>query len=531
MLELDEVVRQNQLACLPFAKSGRAEAELFEAHPELNNIIERGRRAKIDSFRLQSRLRDEELYYMNAAKAKALPQDDDGASTSSQKSRRKSFHERDATSTPLRQKTSNVDLMFEMEEDPNEAMLQGSSLSTPLLDRNRLHSSTRLNDLSSSLPYYGPAPNERNEASALGSNLGLSASPSLGFPSQPPEFANSPEDARTIPGPWASSMLDSSKLNMKEIMAQASSNRKSSLSSGLALKGRTAESTASGAMAKLSQRERKRQQQQGQIKQPDTPISSTPSEQPEETGKLASPWQVASAGPRVSLQDVLGTDSSKSPSPSTEKSRRHAPTPPLTLRQTVSGNVPAVRRAASGGPPQQHSSTLTRSISTPAASNKPSSSPSTGTGNQSPSIRSVRHAPPPVEPSLQLSMADILSQQQTEKDVIKEAVAKRSLQEIQEEQAFQEWWDQESKKLQEEEEEAARGKTVSPRGGKTGAGRGRSKSARGRGRGRGRGESSDAARSKSKPSGEVTSTERDKGTRSRGDAGYGRGRGTRIPTT
>jgi hypothetical protein len=47
-------------------------------------------------------------------------------------------------------------------------------------------------------------------------------------------------------------------------------------------------------------------------------------------------------------------------------------------------------------------------------------------------------------------MADIIGQQRREQEVIKEAVAKRSLQEIQEEQAFQEWWDQESRRAQEE---------------------------------------------------------------------------------
>jgi rhamnose utilization protein RhaD (predicted bifunctional aldolase and dehydrogenase) len=43
-------------------------------------------------------------------------------------------------------------------------------------------------------------------------------------------------------------------------------------------------------------------------------------------------------------------------------------------------------------------------------------------------------------------MADIIGQQRREAEVIKEAVAKRSLQEIQEEQAFQEWWDIESRR-------------------------------------------------------------------------------------
>ena len=95
-------------------------------------------------------------------------------------------------------------------------------------------------------------------------------------------------------------------------------------------------------------------------------------------------------------------------------------------------------------------------------------------------------------------MADIISQQTLEQEVIQEAFAKRSLQEIQEEQAFQEWWDQESKRAQ--EEEATKAKNVasgSGRGGKSGGpraksgGRGRGGQGRGdaapsRGRGKGR---------------------------------------------
>jgi hypothetical protein len=90
-------------------------------------------------------------------------------------------------------------------------------------------------------------------------------------------------------------------------------------------------------------------------------------------------------------------------------------------------------------------------------------------------------------------MSDIIGQQRREQEVIREAVAKRSLQEIQEEQAFQEWWDQESRRAQ--KEEAARTRNVvsgSGSGGKNGGGRGRSG---GRGRGsRGRGDARNRAR-------------------------------------
>jgi hypothetical protein len=83
-------------------------------------------------------------------------------------------------------------------------------------------------------------------------------------------------------------------------------------------------------------------------------------------------------------------------------------------------------------------------------------------------------------------MADIIGQQRREQEVIKEAGAKRSLQEIQEEQAFQEWWDLESRRAREEEAARAIKGAVAgnaTRGGKSGGGRG--KSVRGRGRGRG----------------------------------------------
>ncbi|RPA84125.1 hypothetical protein BJ508DRAFT_303958 [Ascobolus immersus RN42] len=67
------------------------------------------------------------------------------------------------------------------------------------------------------------------------------------------------------------------------------------------------------------------------------------------------------------------------------------------------------------------------------------------------------------EASLNLSLADILSQQQTEKDIIQGKVLKRSLQEIQEEQEFQAWWDAECERVrleQEEEENRKSGKAA-----------------------------------------------------------------------
>lgn len=73
-----------------------------------------------------------------------------------------------------------------------------------------------------------------------------------------------------------------------------------------------------------------------------------------------------------------------------------------------------------------------------------------------------------------------MAEEQGRKDKLKEAVAPRSLQDIQAEQEFQEWWDKESKRVREEEE--ARKREEKKAGKRRRGGRGG-----GRGRGRGRG--------------------------------------------
>lgn len=101
-----------------------------------------------------------------------------------------------------------------------------------------------------------------------------------------------------------------------------------------------------------------------------------------------------------------------------------------------------------------------------------------------------------------------------QKELLKEAVAKRDLGEIQAEQEFAEWWEKESRRVQgyeDEEVEKAKADTAAkggakkaprrkPRGDGAGGGRGRGKArggaatatANGQGRGQGRGQSSQA---------------------------------------
>ncbi|KAF6227909.1 hypothetical protein HO133_007637 [Letharia lupina] len=491
ILELDEVVRQNQLACLPIAKSGKAEDDLIEKYPQLLELMARSKRIKIDSVSLQTRLPEREAKSSGGSKAKAAFFEDFHQSPSVSKSQSRASRDRNSQSKSpsLRAKSSAADLMFEMEEDGGPEA-EAADKSTP--DRHRRH---KANTPESLLPSpqitmgYETDDGRAASSSKTEGAIAASTSPSS-YKSQGNSTGKSPGEISSKQ-PWAPPSMTATKLDMKDIMAQASAHSVSSISTGLSFRAKESEASTSGLPTKLSQKERKKQQQQQQLRSPQNFPTPNPSstENRAQSESSVSPWQVASTGPKLSLKDVLGTESTKSPS-SEAKSIPRTPSP-LTMRQTVPGKAPAARRAASGPAPTL-APTQNRSISTPDASKASAQNPPTASRSSSVQqpIQSIRHKPLPVEPTLQLSMSDILYQQQTEKDIIKEAAAKRSLQEIQEEQAFQEWWDEESRRVREEEELAAR---PAARGGRGARGKVRGGS-RGRGRGRGRGDGASAGR-------------------------------------
>ena len=484
MLELDEVVRQNQLACLPIAKSGRAEAELIDRNPGLIDLIERSKRIKVDSVSLQIRLHEREAKFVGGSKAKAAFFEDFEQSPSVHKSKDRPSRDLDSQSKSpsLKAKTSAADLMFEMDED-SELEPETLYKSTPTRRRRPAGEPSGTVVSPSSLFDGDKAMGRHEQASSPKAYCSIAASTSpASYPAQV---------AKTVPSspvtmssnskkPWGPPAMATSKVEMRDILAQASSNRVSNISAALSVHGNHSEASTPGFHQKVSQRERKKQHQ---LQQPQAPQPiATPSpvlvENRAESHKVASPWQVASTGPKVSLKDVLGADNRKLPSQQGSVARTPSP---LNLRQTVSGKVQPTRRTA-GGPSMSPAPVQRRTASTPdipGSIGQITPSPLRSSSNQPP-IQSIRHTTAPVEPALQLSMADILSQQQTEKDIIKEAVAKRSLQEIQEEQAFQEWWDEESRKVKAEAEEAAKPATRGRRGIR-GKGRGGS---RGRGNGR-----------------------------------------------
>ncbi|KAL8663662.1 MAG: hypothetical protein Q9168_008058, partial [Polycauliona sp. 1 TL-2023] len=470
ILELDTTVRQNQLARLPFAKSGRAEAELLESYPQLAEFIERGKRAKVDqiAFRSRSRLESSTASVIGRSGITAEEEDANRLPVAQRQAGDIFDHGSITRKSPkLLAERSTADLIFDMDDNDGKS------------------SRTSIRQMLSEGFDYSLTPERRDQKSSPTAESpwltsGLNTQSTIIKPSMSPNLGESRQSVVDDSGspiisrqsqatvPWGSHAIDLEKLDMKTIMTQASSNNVSSISTGL-----SSLKPSSSSISRLTQRERKKQQQMAALQQSeDAPLP--PVVEPHfEDIKSGSPWQIASAGARTSLKDILAADR-ETPSPSRSKADRSTSNPSLTLRQTVPGNTPTTKRVISEGPSKPHPIPAQRSTSTPNPSQEPNTprraasssrtipsqspitiGPSNNNNTPTGNSKSIRHSSVPAitpEPSLQLSMADILNQQQTEKDVFKEAVAKRSLQEIQEEQAFQEWWDQESRKVMEEEE-------------------------------------------------------------------------------
>lgn len=495
MLELDEVVRQNQLACLPVAKSGIAEAALLQAYPELSGMIERGRQARLDSMAFRYRSREEEMRYGSFPKVKGPVLDELAFVQPGRPSSSKG--QSSAPKSPLlRARSSTADLMFDMEE--------GDSTDTTFFEPSADHLDypvSRLEQTSITPTADRNLATREMKASKIEkeTSTGLLETP-LSFTDQnsstisKKSFANEQTRTRRDAKPWASTTLASHQLDLKDIMAQASSIRVSNISSSLSSQAQKPASAA-GSLPKMSQRARKKQQQQQQqppaATEADIIYNANPLQESDglhiraEASK--SPWRTL-AVPKIQLKDILGAENKNPPISKADLSTRSKS--PLTLRQTVPGNMSNsqeetnlsfyAHHGVSANIPQMAGTGTSTSKLSPLPYVEYTNNLSSSSSNPKP-IQSTHHQLSSVEPSLHFSMADILEQQQTEKEVFREAVAKRNLQEIQEEQAFQEWWDAESRKVR--SEEASRKGAGEEKRGK---GRGRSR-ARGAGAGRGRG--------------------------------------------
>ena len=521
MPELDDAVRAIQSSSLPDFTNWRAGNDLHRRHPELASRLEQSQRISVDRAYLQSKLRERESRMPVTRKASGELLEEYGQPSNNRKSPKLSGRRgSEARSPAFGPRSASHELMFDMEET--------SELQPDRVRKTKGHVQPPTN----SLP-----PLELPEAAETHEALGASAtSPSLRDVSfSNPVVAVSTQAEDRIAVPWANTPVTTSRLDMKEIMAQASSHQSSNLS--IAMREKPSASRQPAA-AKMSQKERKKMLQQHQLQAASpTPDPPAPISQPQDK---PAPWQRSASGPQVSLKEVIAAQTS-SPSPSPKPKPSTPSTPSMTMRQTISGKPPAAQRSVST-PSHQTKPTAPNNRSAPSPSQPQTSktpphpplSPPRSLSTYTPVIRSVRHntTPTPTSPSDPLppqlsSMSDILAQQQNEKDVIRDAVAKRSLQEIQEEQAFQEWWDQESRKVQlvQEEESRKGGRRDGKDGGGSGKGgkRGRARVRGPRGRGRGGGNAGGGAEGAGRVGGEGSSgkaKEKEKGVR--GSASRGR---------
>lgn len=439
LLELNQVAHENQLAYLPFARSGRAETLLFDRYPELVERIERGKRAKIDAIVLSNKYADHDNM-SSSFRAQSL--EEVAASPLRQRNKRRVSKEVKSPllAPTLKGKSSAQDLMFEMSDGEEEVDVPKMIKPPRFTDQSdgKKVVETPIGSLES--PWGLMQNSSRSSPQTFGRDADIP--PKSVSPLPPPAI----KEARPLDQPWGTAPLAGLKLDLKDIMAQDSSATPSNLSLGFSR--RENERIAKAAHTKLSQKERKRLQQAQQL--------GTPIEKPQPAPPAVSPWQAA-AHRKPSHSPAMLPATQPSPKPSPQPSRTSS-TPQLTMRQTVANKGANSKRK--DGPPVSQSQDALDSTSPsqkrPAASER-GMSVST---DPIPTPRSVRHIPmpqhSPTSPSQHLSMMEILSLQEAEKTSIRDAAAKRSLQEIQQEQEFQQWWDQESRRVMEEEEQTKR---------------------------------------------------------------------------
>ena len=440
--ELDKVCRENQLACYPVSRGRNSEEYVFEKYPELIALVENDKRRRIDAIALQSRLRQEELY-----DPRTRPGTNEKVNSSSSLRKAKAAMSRDLPSSRnspmLKPRQSSGDLMFQMDEEPTppadlkgKCAPRGMRVGGSTLESQSHHASPTLG---TSIPEI-ESPGDRSflnyELSSPRDDL-LAQSPSeaRAIAIHNKRAIASPPDTSSVP--WGSTVISKDKKDFKDIMGEASQTRVSNLT--LNLSGRR--ESSGNFTSKISQKERKKIQQQ-QL-QDQLAAQRKAKEAPRNPWQLPPPATPSTPGKG---DPIPGRDG---PSQSASQSAKAAPKPAMTMRQTVAGTPP---------PRSKHVATQVQSPhSIPSPGNSIPSQQNQLNASQQPAIQSFRHFPRPDLHSSgsrpashsSLSLATILLQQQTEKDEIREAAtAKHNLQEIQAEQEFQQWWDQESKRVQ-----------------------------------------------------------------------------------
>lgn len=470
LLDLDEVVRGNQLARYPFARSGRAALLLHEQYPNLAQDIDEERQRRVKEMAFKASQKEDERKLSSSLKGKfGSLEDFRPVSPALDKSKGKGAARRNEPFSPdLRPKAGQADLMFDMDED--EGPLESPSIRPErTMNPRKKIELDQIPPLSESLRGHHSKPVRHSPLGSSPAGLGLTPTSVTGQPSVTPS---------SKPGtPWASSKLPTAKLDLREIMNETPPAR-SALSAGLAAQ-QAKEASAKPSQTKLSQKERKRQQQlqAEQAAQFAQALSEKTAWEKQTTDPKSTPWKAVSSEPKLSSQDNRA-GAPKSAPPNTK---------PLVAAEASAKSIP--RRTQS--PDTRHSGQSRTPAATPPVRPPPrttSTSTSTFSADMSskpvvPHSKSYIKPATKSEPIIGLSMADIIDQERRNLESVKEAVAKRSLMEIQQEQAFQEWWEEESRRTQEEEarrsarekereegkgSKGRRGRSGKPRGGRGG---------------------------------------------------------------
>ncbi|RKF77983.1 BTB/POZ domain-containing protein 1 [Golovinomyces cichoracearum] len=418
LLELDEVIRRNQLNCLPFAKSGMADSALLSKYPCLVEEIkeERIRRTRDSAF--LARMRDDRQEII---------------STKASSCNLGVVHSNDS---------SDQDLLTY-----NYETLQGA-LSTSTLPNHSIKdkitcanekSTFSLQDSRPSIPRssFDISSSEKKNSVIAVPDTTYNESISVKKDCKNQIFRLVPSSEASVESRvnkkkcWSSFASTSSKLNLQEIMAQAKSNRPSTSLKSPKSQKPTEELKMKLSPCKVSQKKRKEKHHQKVSNKLQASLVS-------EGDQKNSPWQTPVRDSQISLKEIT----SESPSGSTKVHNFHSP-PSSNTGHVISCRNSSMKQIYNEVKPQF-----------PTLIQKSQADSRDGNPHLKQNIVSVDKAEAP----LQSAMIDIIGQQIREQEIIKEAIAKRSLREIQEEQAFQEWWDQESNRVQ--IEEAARANSV-----------------------------------------------------------------------
>ncbi|KYK55157.1 BTB domain and ankyrin repeat containing protein [Drechmeria coniospora] len=454
--DLDEVVRDNQMARFPCSRSGRADLLLHHKYPDLGPDIEDERRRRVKEMAFRAAQRGEERKHGSACKGRNTTHEESVVATPrSDDVRRKSSACMNGPLSPsLRRKASRGDMMFSMDEDVSR---MNDSPKSPNVGPPEFSPDLTTKDM----PRRSGAWRDNRGASA-GSRASLAevacaeAATSECTAPHPPATPT-----RTTSGPWASpTPASSSRMGIKDIIFEAST--KSTPATDLAAKP-VKNTAASHPPAKMSQKDRKKRLQMEaeamELALAEDKKAGRATWEDAKPGNRPAPWKSTAAPAKHNFGDA---------SPTALRDSTPAKTKPVisldaeqSRRRTVS---PDTRFPGQG-----------RGINSTIAA-----SPSSSHAGKSPL---VPHSKSYITPATKVgftmaarSMENIIEQQRREQELVKEAVAKRSLQDIQQEQAFQEWWDQESRRAQEEEaRRQARNQDKVP------SGRGRSRKRRGGG--------------------------------------------------